>query len=112
MLTTLAKGKRQTSRIIAIALLAALWLGQMLGQAATHTIQRGETLGVIAKKYGLSALALAAHNGIANPNNVKIGRKLIIPAKTETLTYTIRKGDTLSTIANKYKTTVDRKSVV
>jgi LysM repeat protein len=105
MLTTLAKGKRQTSRIIAIALLAALWLGQMLGQAATHTIQRGETLGVIAKKYGLSALALAAHNGIANPNNVKIGRKLIIPAKTETLTYTIRKGDTLSTIANKYKTT-------
>ena len=88
MLTTLAKGKRQTSRILAIALPAGLWLGQMLGQAATHTIQRGETLGVIAKKYGLSASTLAAHNGIANPNKVKIGRKLIIPAKTETLTYT------------------------
>ena len=106
MLTTLARGKRQTSRIFAIALTAALWIGQMLSQAATHTIQRGETLGVIAKKYGLSASALAAQNGIANPNKVKIGRKLIIPAKTETLTYTIRKGDTLSTIANKYKTTV------
>ena len=105
MLTTLAKGNRQTSRIFVIALLAGLWLGPALGQAATHTIQRGETLGVIAKKHGLSASALAAHNGIANPNKVKIGQKLTIPAKTETLTYTIRKGDTLSTIAKKYKTT-------
>ncbi|HJO52877.1 MAG TPA: LysM peptidoglycan-binding domain-containing protein [Verrucomicrobiota bacterium] len=105
MLTTLARGNKQTSRIVVIAVLGFLWLGLALGKAATHTIKRGETLGVIAKKYGLSALALAAHNGIANPNNVKIGRKLVIPAKTETLTYTIRKGDTLSTIANKYKTT-------
>ena len=105
MLTFLARGKRQTGRIVVIAVAAVLWLGQALGQAATHTVKRGETLGVIAKKYGLSASALAAHNGIANPNKVKIGRKLIIPAKTETLTYTIRKGDTLSTIANKYKTT-------
>ena len=105
MLTTLAKGKRQTSRILAIAVPAALWLGQMLGQAATHTIQRGETLGVIAKKYGLTASALATHNGIANPNRVKVGQKLTIPAKTDTITYTIRKGDTLSTIAKKYKTT-------
>jgi len=106
MLTTLAKRNRQNKGILAIALLTALWLGQPLGQAATHTIKRGETLGVISKKYGISASALAAYNGIANPNKVKIGQKLTIPARTETLTYTIRKGDTLSTIANKYKTTV------
>ena len=104
MLTFLARGKRQTGRILAIAV-AVVWLGQALGQAAIHTVKRGETLGVIAKKYGLNASALAAHNGIANPNRVKIGQKLTIPSKTETLTYTIRKGDTLSTIAKKYKTT-------
>ena len=105
MLKTLARKKRQTSRIFAIALPVALWLGHMPSQAANHTIQRGETLGVIAKKYGLSASALATHNGIVNPNKVKIGRKLIIPAKTEKLTYTIRKGDTLSTIAKRHQTT-------
>ena len=104
MLTFLARGKRQTGRILAIAV-AVVWLGQALGQAAIHTVKRGETLGVIAKKYGLNASALAAHNGIANPDRVKIGQKLTIPSKTETLTYTIRKGDTLSTIAKKYKTT-------
>ena len=103
MLTFLARGKRQTGRILVIAVV--VWLSQALGQAAIHTVKRGETLGVIAKKYGLTASALAAHNGIANPNRVKIGQKLTIPSKTETLTYTIRKGDTLSTIAKKYKTT-------
>ena len=105
MLTFLARGKRQTGRIVVIAVAAVLWLGQALGQAATHTVKRGETLGVIAKKYGLTASALATHNGIANPNRVKVGQKLTIPAKTDTITYTIRKGDTLSTIAKKYKTT-------
>jgi len=105
MLTFLARGKRQTGRILVIAVAAVLWLGQALGQAATHTVNRGETLGVIAKKYGLTASALATHNGIANPNRVKVGQKLTIPAKTDTITYTIRKGDTLSTIAKKYKTT-------
>ena len=105
MLTFLARGKRQTGRIVVIAVAAVLWLGQALGQAATHTVNRGETLGVIAKKYGLTASALATHNGIANPNRVKVGQKLTIPAKTDTITYTIRKGDTLSTIAKKYKTT-------
>ena len=105
MLTFLARGKRQTGRIVVIAVAAVLWLGQAVGQAATHTVKRGETLGVIAKKYGLTASALATHNGIANPNRVKVGQKLTIPAKTDTITYTIRKGDTLSTIAKKYKTT-------
>ena len=73
-----------------MAAAALLWLDPALGQAATHTIQRGETLGVIAKKYGLSASALAAHNGIADPNRVKVGQKLTIPAKADTLTYTVR----------------------
>mgnify|MGYP001960906901 CR=1 FL=1 len=105
MLTFSAKGKSQLGRILAIAVVAVLWLDPALGQAATHTVKRGETLGVIAKKYGLTASAIATHNGIANPNRVKVGQKLTIPAKTDTITYTIHKGDTLSTIAKKHKTT-------
>ena len=102
MLTFLARGKRQTGRILAVVV---VWLGQTLGQAAIHIVKRGETLGVIAKKYDINTSTLAAHNGIANPNRVKIGQKLTIPSKTKTLTYTIRKGDTLSTIAKKHQTT-------
>ncbi|MEE2946691.1 MAG: LysM peptidoglycan-binding domain-containing protein [Verrucomicrobiota bacterium] len=88
-----------------MAAAAGLWLSQGLGQAATHTVKSGETLGVIAKKYGLSTTVLAAHNGIANPNRVKVGQKLTIPAKDSTITYTVRSGDTLSTIAKTHQTT-------
>ena len=105
MLMFLLRGSRQTGRIVAMAAAAALWLSQVLGQAATHTVKSGETLGVIAKKYGLSTTALAAHNDIANPNRVRVGQKLTIPAKTSTITYTVRKGDTLSTIAKRHQTT-------
>ena len=43
-----------------------------------HTVQRGETLSGIAKKYGTNYLRLAALNHIANPNKIYPGQKLRI----------------------------------
>ena len=105
MLTQLAKGKRMAACTPVLAALVLLWLGQALGQAATHVIRKGETLGAIAKKYGVTASALASHNGISNPNRVKVGQKINIPAKSVSVTYTVRYGDTLSGIAKKHNTT-------
>ena len=48
---------------------------------------------------------MASHNGISNPNRVKVGQKINIPAKSVTVTYTVRAGDTLSAIAKKHSTT-------
>jgi N-acetylmuramoyl-L-alanine amidase len=44
-----------------------------------HTIQRGETLGTIARQYGVSLSALARANGLADPNRIMAGRTLAIP---------------------------------
>jgi LysM repeat protein len=44
-----------------------------------HTIQKGETLGGIARQYGLSLSALAKANGLADPNRIVAGRVLSIP---------------------------------
>lgn len=41
-----------------------------------HTVQRGETLSGIAKKYGTNYLTLAALNGIINPNKIFTGQKI------------------------------------
>lgn len=46
---------------------------------ASHTVAAGEHLGAIAARYGVSTLDLARHNGIANPNLVRIGQRLQIP---------------------------------
>jgi LysM repeat protein len=49
-----------------------------------HIVQPGETLGNIAAKYGISYQQLARHNGISNPNLVRVGQRLRIPSGTST----------------------------
>lgn len=43
-----------------------------------YTVQPGDTLSGIAKKYGTTYQALAAANGIANPDVINVGQKIII----------------------------------
>lgn len=45
-----------------------------------HVVRRGETLSAIAYRYGVSTWAIANANGIANPNLVYAGQRLVIPA--------------------------------
>lgn len=49
----------------------------------THTVQAGETLSRIAALYGLSTSALARANGIADPDRIRAGQRLVIPAREE-----------------------------
>ncbi len=51
----------------------------MPGPAGTHTVAAGETLYSIASRYGLSADAIAAANGLANPNQIFVGQVLYLP---------------------------------
>ena len=44
-----------------------------------HVVARGETLTSIAARYGVSVGALAAANGITNPNTIYAGQRLVIP---------------------------------
>lgn len=44
-----------------------------------HTIKKGETLGVIARQYGVTLSALAKANGLADPNRIVAGSTLSIP---------------------------------
>ena len=41
-----------------------------------HTVQRGETLSGIAKKYNTNYLKIAALNGIVNPNKIYVGQRI------------------------------------
>jgi LysM repeat protein len=85
----------------------------------TYTVQRGDTLGAIAKKFGTTVNALASANNIANPSLIRVGQVLKIPGasapppppqppppKSET-TYTVQGGDTLFRIARKFGVSVD-----
>ena len=51
-------------------------------KTATYTVKRGDTLTAIAQKYGTTVQKLVTLNNIANPDVIKVGQKLTIPAKT------------------------------
>ncbi len=43
------------------------------------TVQRGDTLAAIARKYGVTVASLAKNNGIQNVNVIHVGQRLCIP---------------------------------
>lgn len=49
------------------------------GEGVKHTVQSGESLGVIARKYQVSVGELAAANNITDPSRVRAGQILVIP---------------------------------
>ena len=57
------------------------WTDSVKGKAqVNYTVKRGDTLGGIAKHFGLTVNDLVKANGIANPNLIITGQVLVVPA--------------------------------
>jgi LysM repeat protein/beta-lactamase class D len=118
-----------SSGFLAAALLGACLLASPLGvlaapapQSASESRQyrvlRGDTLTGVARKFGVSIAALAAANGLQPDAELLAGARLTIPAggaaavalpapASETpQRYRVRGGDTLSSIAERFKISV------
>jgi membrane-bound lytic murein transglycosylase D len=79
-----------------------------------HVVRSGDTLWSIARTHGISTSRLARSNGISERDTLAIGQVLAIPGtatlasnsntvSSRPMTYVVRRGDTLSTIAEKFK---------
>ena len=92
-----------------------------VGDAATYTVQSGDTLWAIARAYGTSVAALQEANGLGAATLIRPGQVLALPgtaaapapaapapapAPAATTTHTIAAGDTLWAIARAHGTTV------
>jgi murein DD-endopeptidase MepM/ murein hydrolase activator NlpD len=73
---------------------------------AIHTVEGGETLSEIAKRYGLGVETIMWENNIGNANTIISGQKLVIPP-VDGVSYTTKEGDTLEKLAKKYDIGVD-----
>src|SRR5437660_3083477 len=74
-----------------------------------HRVDAGDTLTSLAKKYHVTAPAIAAANSLGKSDVLSAGDKLIIPAsqpaaetKSRLVRYRVRKGDTLGGIADQF----------
>lgn len=85
--------------------------------ANTYTVDSGQTLTGIAKEIGTTVNEIVKANPttITNPNVIKAGQVIKTPTytpkatvtKAPTKTHTVKKGETLYSIAKKYNTTVN-----
>ncbi len=112
--------KRYILASVLVVLLVLLTAPAVLAQGGgnVHYIQPGESLAGIAAQYGVSVEAMMRQNGLYNPDLIFIGQVLVIPGGGypgpamhpgpgySCLTaYTVKPGDTLSSIAWNYGTT-------
>ncbi len=86
------------------------------GSVSQHKVSRGESLSVIASKYGTSTQTLMKFNNLKS-SSLAIGQVLKIPSsasgsssssavKTKTITHTVKSGEYLGKIASHYKVRV------
>lgn len=82
-----------------------------VSSTATYTVKEGDTIWDIAKKFGTTASDIRTLNGLNKTSRIFIGQQLTIAPSAskddgQVVIYKIRNGDTLSRIAQKYKTTI------
>jgi membrane-bound lytic murein transglycosylase D len=75
-----------------------------------HTVRSGDTLSEVADRYGVSVAQLRDWNGLSS-STIRVGQSLRLTAPTEVSTratsrHTVRRGETLSGIADRYDTSV------
>jgi membrane-bound lytic murein transglycosylase D len=86
-----------------------------------HKVKRGESLWLIARKYGVRVKDIVVINKLGNAKYIRPGQHLQIPtdgyaqyrktsmvssSKSKKIYHTVRRGDTLSEIAMKYRTSI------
>ena len=76
-----------------------------------YTVKKGDTLSQIARNFSVSVRNIKTANGLRT-TRINTGDKLIIPTTKTTnnaiIDYRVRSGDTLSSIARKYSSTVTK----
>ncbi len=97
---------------------------QRSGNKVEHIVANGESFWTISRRYGVTSRQLAAWNGMAPGDTLPVGRKLVVwthadagPATSPTaalgnttrkVNYTVRSGDSLYLIANRFRVSVNQ----
>ncbi|QNK86177.1 LysM peptidoglycan-binding domain-containing protein [Sporosarcina sp. resist] len=75
-----------------------------------HVVHPGETLWLIAQRYGVTVTQIVTANQLESPSKLVSGLALVVPTPTQT--HTVQPGENLTQIAQRYGTTVEEISKI
>lgn len=85
-----------------VIIIFSVHIPKVKSSTTKYTIQSGDTLYNISRKYNVSVDSIKSSNNLLS-DHLRIGKTLIIPSESSgTIVYKVVQGDTLSTIANRY----------
>lgn len=121
----LKKINNLTSNMLSVGQVLKLPMQDKVEEIVMYTVQKGDSLYSIAKKFGITVDEIKSLNNLTS-NNLAIGEQLMIKSSTgdepinpeeecigtgyvesQYIMYTVQRGDSLYTIARRYNTSVD-----
>jgi cell wall-associated NlpC family hydrolase/nucleoid-associated protein YgaU len=66
-----------------------------------HTVEDGETVRMLAAKFGISSETIMAANNLRNPDKLQVGQDLVI-LPTDGVLYTLRSGESIKRVAERF----------
>jgi soluble lytic murein transglycosylase-like protein len=98
----------RTAAASLLAVAAGLVAATASSAHSRHQVQAGETLSELAIRFGTTVRRLARINRLRDPDHLLAGSTLLIPSSPGRafVRYRVRRGDTVTTIAARYGTTV------
>ena len=86
------------------------------GPGKYHVVRKGETLSEIAERYGVGLSKVRSWNGLGRRSMIRIGQRIRVSApnqsvktkKTKDGVHVVRRGDTLSGVAQKYDVSMSK----
>lgn len=92
------------------------------GSDRAHTIQQGETIAILARRYGVTVAAILQQNEISDPSRLRVGQRVQIPGtslgvastsatsttrarpvESRSSTHAVRSGETIGAIAQRHR---------
>jgi peptidoglycan-N-acetylglucosamine deacetylase len=101
---------RRLILVFTLVAMLALFASGANAQTTTYTVQPGDSLTAIANRYNITLDALAAANNLTVTTRLVAGQVLVIPVvsppPSALQNYTVQRGDTLASIAQRFNTSV------
>ncbi|HPT83170.1 MAG TPA: LysM peptidoglycan-binding domain-containing protein [Limnochordia bacterium] len=93
--------------VLVLLMVLALGMGAAAAAPEYHTVAKGDTLHALAKRYAVTVGEFLEFNPGLNPENLRIGQKLLIPVEPLWSYHVVQPGDSSRSLAAQYQVPED-----